>query len=253
MKGLIKHPLRVSGRLVWLCAELTIAGAGFMFLALFRRCHQARSRWLQRCCKRLLPVFGIACAVTGTAPTSGLLVSNHLSYLDIVVFGALGPAVFIAKREVKSWPVFGWLAILAGTVFVDRRRRSAVRRSNEKITGALEAKQLVVLFPEGTSTDGSTVLPFKSSLLAPVLATNMPITTACMKYTMADGDVAEEVCYWKDMTLVPHLINLLSKKLVRSFVCFDSQPTTATNRKVLAVDLHLSVLRIYRRITARTA
>lgn len=80
--------------------------------------------WLQNSSRRLLRVFRIETQFTGDIPSSGLLVCNHLSYLDIVVLAAITPCVFVAKREVKKWPVFGWFARLAGTVFVHREQRA---------------------------------------------------------------------------------------------------------------------------------
>jgi len=246
VKGFIKHPVRVAGRLIWLCAELIIAAVGFLCAAFYRSPNHARTRWLQICCRRLLPVVGIRCGVAGKLPASGLLVSNHLSYVDILVFGAICPSVFVAKREVKSWPVFGWLAILAGTLFVDRNRCSAVIQTNHEIAEVLNANQVVVIFPEGTSSDGSTVLPFKSSLLEPAVNLDQPVTTACLHYVLLDGDVAEEVCYWKDMTFVPHLINLLSKNGIVASILVEQGERRPVDRKALAMTLHSSVSAMHR-------
>jgi 1-acyl-sn-glycerol-3-phosphate acyltransferase len=110
-----------------------------------------------------------------------LLVANHLSYLDIVLLSSLTPCVFVAKNEVKDWPVFGWFARLAGTVFVDRNDRRDAARANELIRSALREGALVVLFPEGTSSNGSTVLPFKSSLLQAAIGERVPFTGAALR------------------------------------------------------------------------
>src|SRR6185436_7426012 len=96
----------------------------------------------------------------GPCPRDGLLVSNHLSYLDILVLATLTPAVFVSKSEVKNWPVFGWFARMAGTIFLQRTRRADVVRISEEITTVLRGGHLVVLFPEGTSSNGRQVLPF---------------------------------------------------------------------------------------------
>lgn len=95
----------------------------------------------------------------------GLLVSNHLSYVDVLVIGAITPAIFVSKNEARHWPVFGALARLAGTIFVRRDKRTDVARLAAEIKNALDAGVLVVLFPEGTSSAGARVLPFKSALL----------------------------------------------------------------------------------------
>ena len=119
--------LRFLGRAIWFAAELLLYFAAFLGLLLRaggKPTQPARSRWLQWCARRTLRVFGVRYQATGAPPQTGLLVANHLSYLDILVLVSLTPAVFVSKAEVKHWPVFGWFACLAGTLFVDRTRRS---------------------------------------------------------------------------------------------------------------------------------
>jgi 1-acyl-sn-glycerol-3-phosphate acyltransferase len=206
-----------------------------------------RALWLHRICRRVLRAFGVQSTVIGTVPTRGLLVANHLSYLDIVFLGALTPCVFVAKSEVKRWPVFGWFARLAGTIFVDRNNRRDAARANEAIRAALREGALVVLFPEGTSSDGSTVLPFKSSLLEAAIGERVPITVAALRYELPNGDAGAEVCYWGEHTLVPHLIKLLSKREVRASVAFSEVPNTWRDRKKLAAQLHAEVSALHSR------
>jgi 1-acyl-sn-glycerol-3-phosphate acyltransferase len=180
----------------------------------------------------------------GPIPTSGLLVSNHLSYLDVLVLGALTPATFVAKREVKHWPVFGWFAALAGTVFVNRERRIQTGQAAKAIEAVLDRGQLIVLFPEGTSSDGTAVLPFKSSLLGPATKTICPLFAGVLQYEINDGDVGEEVCYWKDMTFFPHLLNLLTKSHIVARVRLLPVKRTTTCRKALARQLHSDLCRL---------
>ena len=170
MNSRLKHPLRVTGRLFWLGGELFLAVLNYAIHC--AACPQdslpaARATWLQNTSRRLLRVFRIETHFTGDIPSSGLLVCNHLSYLDILVLSALVPCVFVAKREVKDWPVFGWFAKKAGTVFVHREQRAQAVQTVNEIEAALQTGAVVVLFPEGTSSGGETVLPFKSSLLEP--------------------------------------------------------------------------------------
>jgi 1-acyl-sn-glycerol-3-phosphate acyltransferase len=173
-----------------------------------------------------------------------MLASNHLSYLDILMLGAITPVAFVAKREVRNWPVFGWFARLAGTMFVHREKRSDVNRSTAEIKEALRNGALVVLFPEGTSSDGDTVLPFKSALLAPATQQEHPLSASFIRYGLDDGSVADEVCYWRDMTLVPHLLNLLGKRGVSAHVSFMQVHEGCANRKELARQLHAEVVRL---------
>jgi len=243
----LNHPLRVTGRLLWLGGELLLAALNYAIHCAFcprDSLPSTRAAWLQNSSHRLLRLFRIETQFTGNIPSSGLLVCNHLSYLDIFVLAALAPCVFVAKSEVKHWPVFGWFAKLAGTVFVHREQRTRAGHTVKEIETALQTDSLVVLFPEGTSSDGHTVLPFKSSLLEPAARQAHPLSAGLIQYELSDGDASEEVCYWKDMTLVPHLINLCSKRAVQASVHFHHLGEGNANRKELARKLHAEVLRM---------
>jgi lyso-ornithine lipid O-acyltransferase len=245
MRALLLPPLRVTGRLLWLGAVICGAGLEFLGRGLFLSSSfqaQGRAQWLHRACLKTLRLLGVRVLRTGPLPTSGLMVCNHLGYLDIVVLSALTPSVFVAKREVRRWPVFGWFAVLAGTIFVDRERRERVGSTSEAIHAALKAGLLVVLFPEGTSTGGREVLPFKSALLQPATAHTGPLWAGWIGYHLPDGDAAEEVCYWKDMIFLPHLLNLMSKGTIDASVRFAAQRQRETDRKALARQLHSEVL-----------
>ena len=247
MKGFRQHPFRVVGRLIWFGGEVLLSWFDFLFRCVFcpkasRR--RARALWLQRISRRVARIFQMEMRSAGEIPSRGLLVSNHVSYLDILLLSSLTPAVFVAKREVKSWPVMGLLARLGGTVFIDRQRRTHVGAVNDEIQTALDDGALVIVFPEGTSSDGKTVLPFKSSLLEPATQQQHPLTVACIQYTLADGDAGDEVCYWGDHSFFPHLLNLLSKDKVCANVRFAPVKDHGSDRKELAQQLHAAVLEL---------
>lgn len=247
MTGWFKHPLRVTGRLLWMAGELLLAALIYLSHCAFRSGDSAtflRASWLRYTARRMLRIFRAEIQLSGPIPSHGLLVSNHLSYVDILVLGSLAPTVFVAKREVKGWPVFGWFASLGGTVFVHREKRAQSREAADAIQTVLKSGVLVILFPEGTSSNGETVLPFKSALLEPATQQSHPLFISRIAYELDDGDAGEEVCYWKDMTLLPHLINLFSKRRVRGTVRFAEVHTGETDRKILAKQLHLAVMNL---------
>jgi 1-acyl-sn-glycerol-3-phosphate acyltransferase len=243
LKSWVRHPFRVTSRLVWLAAELSFSAASFAVQRPVAN-RSKRAAWLRKTARRLTRVFGIQSFITGTVPTEGMLICNHLSYLDIVVLASMAPCVFVAKRDVNGWPVFGWFARVAGTVFVNREQRAQVGEVAREITSALNEGNLVVLFPEGTSSGGESVLPFKSSLLEPAAREDRPLAVGFIRYELDDGDVSEEVCYWKDMTLAPHLLNLLSKRSVRIHLGFQAIQEKPADRKELARGLHREVVRL---------
>ena len=238
---------RAAVKLVWFLLQVAINVGVYFFTVTFvskESKRAARANWLNFCCQRHLRIFGCTRQVTGEVPTSGLLVSNHLSYLDILTLCASAPLVFVSKADVRRWPLFGWLAALAGTVFIERERRSHVGAVNQEIQSALASGLLVVIFPEGTSSDGADVLPFRSSLLEPALRGNHQISTAWIHYALEDGDAKSEVCYWGDHTFFPHLLNLLGKKSVRATLRFGKFQRTTDDRKELAKQLHAAVLKL---------
>jgi len=211
------------------------------FFARTSRLH-ARAAWLHRWSRFACRVLGIRVTTRGSMPSSGLLVSNHLSYLDIVVLSSIRSCVFVAKRDVAAWPLFGWLAYAAGTIFVDRQRRLSSVAIVKFIRDAIAGGSLVVLFPEGTSSDGLTVLPFKSALLDSAVQLRCPVGAAAIQYALDKGSVADEVCYWRDMTLVPHLLNLFFKREIRSKCSFTPSKIRSGNRKEIASELRDEVM-----------
>jgi len=214
-----------------------------LFVRPKRRLH-ARAAWLHGWSQFACRVLGIRLTKCGSIPSSGLLVSNHLSYLDIICLSSIRPCIFVAKRDVASWPLFGWLARAAGTIFVDRKRRLSSSNAVDIIGDAIAAGALLIVFPEGTSSDGSTVLPFKSALLEPAVRLRCPITAASIDYALDDGSVANDVCYWRDMTLVPHLLNLFFKREIRANYSFSPARIRVGNRKQIARELRDEVLSI---------
>ena len=189
-----------------------------------------------------MKIFGYTADVSGEIPRNGLLFTNHLSYLDVLAIAAATPAVFVSKAEVRRWPLFGWFAALAGTVFVERERRLHVGEVNREIEAALADGALVVVFPEGTSSNGDNVLPFRTSLLEPAARGGHEISIGWLHYELADGDARQEVCYWGDHLFFPHLLNLLGKKSVHATLRFGKFQRTTDDRKELAKQLRAAVL-----------
>jgi lyso-ornithine lipid O-acyltransferase len=204
---------------------------------------RTRIEVLYRWSRRTLPRMGIRVEVTGTPPDAGLIASNHLSYLDILVYSAIVPCAFIAKREIRAWPAVGWIATLACTIYVDRSRRSETHAIQPEIQSALTGGLRLFLFPEGTSSDGSRVLPFHSSLFQPAVDLQVPVSAASIEYSIPDGSGAE-ACYFGTMKLFPHLLNLLGKHSVIAKVNFSSGSFRFADRKQASIRMHEEVERL---------
>jgi len=247
MDHALHRAFRTTVRLLWLTGELLLALVSFAALALRHAGipdRELRACWLQRVCRRLLRVFSIGLRISGPVPSTGMLVCNHLSYLDIVLIGATTPCIFVSKSEVKRWPLFGWIASLAGTLFVHRNKHSDLARITREMSQVLDAGSLLVLFPEGTTSDGSEVLPFKSSLFEPATRRPQGLSVGFIAYALNDGSVPDEVCYWRDMTLVPHLINLLGKRGLEARLCFTDIQQHSPDRKLITRQLHSEIVRL---------
>ncbi|HSM88227.1 MAG TPA: lysophospholipid acyltransferase family protein [Candidatus Limnocylindrales bacterium] len=203
-----------------------------------------RAHVLHKWSRRLLAGVNAGIVVSGRAPDQGMIVSNHLSYLDILVFSAVSHCVFVAKREVKAWPGVGWIASLGGTIYIDRSRRTDTHSIQPEIQAALAGGVRLVVFPEGTSSDGSRVLPFHSSLFQPAVDLNTAITPAAIAYAIPDGDPATEACYWGDMTLATHFLTLLTKDSVQATLTFSSQQFRFSDRKQAAQAMQAEVERL---------
>ncbi len=145
-----------------------------------------------------------------------LLISNHVSWLDIPVLSSIAPVSFIAKQEVSDWPLIGWLAKLQRTIFINRQKKASVIRTNNQILERLNKLEFVVLFAEGTSSDGNSVLPFKSSLFGALALENSQtsLQTVALAYTKIHGlPIGRRdrplVAWYGDMEMLDHAWKLL--------------------------------------------
>ena len=240
----IRRPFRVLARLA---TFVGVTGTGWMehVWRLRRRGlgrdPQSCARWVHRWSRRTLSALGIRCEHRGEVPRQGVVVCNHLSYLDIPVLAVSGPMVFVAKADVASWPLLGSLARCAGTLFLRREQRSHVAEVAAAFGPIVDGGTVVTIFPEGTSSGGETVLPFRPSLLEPAAAAGWPVTPAWITYEVGEGTVADNVAYWRDMTFAPHFFNLLAQRHLVGRVHFGKPVAGIADRKELARRLHAEV------------
>lgn len=187
----------------------------------FSWCHiekkQQVIRWWSR---QLLRLCRVQVEVQGTPIMDGpvLWVANHVSWLDIFVINSVRSTHFVAKSEIRKWPLLGWLVAGAGTVFIERERRHAIKNAVEQLR-KLFAKQLVVgVFPEGTTTDGLDVKRFHNSLFAPAIQANAPLQTVALRF-YAQGERSTRFAFTGDQSLVANLWFLLGSPSPAQIVC----------------------------------
>lgn len=198
---------------------------------------ERRALWLHFACRRVMAAMGVACRVEGQVPTHGLVVANHLSHIDIVILGAIMPCFFVAKAEVGSWPYFGRAAQSGGALFIDRSRRSSADEVAREIAQRLKLSVPVLLFPEGTSTDGSVVLRFHTGLFEPAVAARAPVTAAAIRYVIDGGIPERELCWFGDALFLPHLLRVLRTKGFCAEVHFGA-PRVYASRRMAAQATH---------------
>jgi len=196
--------------------------------------------------KICLRIFGIKIKTFGKVSINFpiLLISNHASYLDIIILGSLFKTSFIAKKEISKWPLLGILAKLQNTIFIDRRVSSLKNQENQIIKHLNEKKNLVI-FPEGTSSDGNRVLPFKSSLFnifEKNLNSKILVQTITIVYKKINGIPMnrierKNITWHSNMDLIPNIFNVLKKLSIEVEVIFNDEflPSKEYDRKKLAL------------------
>jgi 1-acyl-sn-glycerol-3-phosphate acyltransferase len=244
-RGSLRPLLRLSGLAAWTVTGLVVLALGTLVVAPVARGRRAVRRAVQRLwAAGVTRVLGVRIRVEGSAPDAPFfLVSNHLSYLDIVVYAASMPARFVAKREVRGWPGLGFLAWVAGTIFIDRESKRDAVRVLDDLSRAVGEGDGIVVFAEATSTAGARVLPFRPALLEWAARNGYPVHYASIGYrTPPGGEPAHlAVCWWGDMTFGDHLVGLARLPWIEATIRRGDAPITEHDRKRLADRLHQAV------------
>jgi 1-acyl-sn-glycerol-3-phosphate acyltransferase len=186
--------------------------------------------------------LGLTRRFCGEPPQHGLLVSNHLSYLDILLYGATLPCVFVSKQEVRAWPILGLLAALGGSVFIDRSSAASAAAAGLRIQQLLAEGVVVLIFPEGTSSDGSTVLRFHPSLFEPAVRSAVPVTAAAIGYSGAPHAAERDLCYYGEISFGPHLLQMLQLPSILATIHFAPPRACNQDRKQTAAQAREQVI-----------
>lgn len=221
-----------------------------MLLAIFYP-HLGRGRQngiLKKWSRQLLAILNIGIQIEGQQAPLGkggcLIVANHISWLDIFVLNAIRPTRFVAKSEVRGWPVIGWLCKRAGTIFIERAQRQNAAATNKHICLLLEQDICVGLFPEGTSTDGRQVGHFHSSLFQPAIDAGAMLHPIALRYQDKAGRPSAAAAYTGEMTLVQSICRILQCGQFNALVAFNPALVAAgENRRVLARTAQESISR----------
>ena len=203
-----------------------------------------RSDQVQRWSRQMLRALGITLHLEGQAPQHGplMLVANHLSWLDILVVHAARHCRFVSKSEVHHWPLIGPMAAAGGTLFIERASRRDAMRVVHHMATALESGDMLAIFPEGTTGDGSVLLPFHANLVQAAISAHAPVMPVGLRYVQADGQPSTAVLYIGDDTLVGSVWRTLGAPAFTARVKFgDTQMAQGRDRRQWALDLHAAV------------
>lgn len=227
------------GRFVLLMLHL-LAGVARAAVLLPLAGPQRRIEMIRDWAARILKILAVDLVVTGHAPglseRGGLFVANHVSWLDIYLLNAARPVRFVSKSEVRDWPVIGWLAEKTGTLFIRRSRRHDTARINSEVTAALKQGDCVALFPEGTTSDGSVLRPFHTSLLQPAIDAGARLWPVAIRYRNRDGSASTAAPYIDDMSFGASLRRILAQpEVVAEMEYLEPLAVQGRSRRELAV------------------
>ena len=219
------------------------------------RTRPERAAWLTGFCRAALRAVDMSCSTEGHVPMEGAVITNHLSYLDIVVHASIRPCVFVSAIETRKMPLIGWISMMAGTVYVERGAGGSAEKAAQGMAKGFRDGLPVVFFPEGgTFVGDELVMPFHSGLLAQALEAEAHVTAGFIRYELSAEDVARgrsarNDVHWGHQGLVAHLWNFLGLHGLKAKVRFAEAPITFSgqayeDRKVAAVEAREAVLGI---------
>ena len=228
---------------LWLSIWLHVIGGVIRLLLVFPYSNfQAKHIHIKNWSKRLLSILGIELSVINAnvlKDSAYLLASNHISWVDIHAINAFHPTRFVAKSEVRSWPVFGWMAMQLGTVFI---KRASSRHAHQVVTemGEVLKSESVCIFPEGTSTLGVDVRPFKPNLFEAAVIADVPVYSLAIRYiSKATGERSDVAAFVGDMGLLESMAKILKhRNLIAELTFFPPaaySPRPPNDRKWLAM------------------
>jgi 1-acyl-sn-glycerol-3-phosphate acyltransferase len=183
-----------------------ITAALILRLVFPRASPAGRRRILRWWAGKLLRIMGVATRIEGPPPgeaeTGAMIAANHVSWLDIFAISSVRPTRFIAKSEIRDWPLAGWIVERAGTIFIRRDRRREMVRINEQVRAALLEGDCVGLFPEGMTTEGDDLLKFHSSLFEAAVANHAHVHPAAIRYEHPDGSLCRAMAYVGELSFM---------------------------------------------------
>jgi 1-acyl-sn-glycerol-3-phosphate acyltransferase len=237
--------LKAAWRL--LRALVHAVGGWFTIVFVFPRLTQAqRNERVEEWSAAMLRVMGIRLQVNGVAPAHGpmLLVANHISWLDILVMHAARHCRFVAKADIRQWPLIGALTTGGGTLYIERESRRDAMRVVHKMAESLRAGEIVGVFPEGTTTDGTLVLPFHANLLQAAISAGAPAQPMALSFHDMQGRTSLAPRYDGDITLLESVWATLRSDITAVVTYGEPQRADGRDRRAWARELRAAVVKL---------
>jgi 1-acyl-sn-glycerol-3-phosphate acyltransferase len=238
----IMQALRVARVVLHLFAGMLTCGLVFPWVGSGRR-----NRYIQRWSRQLLRICNVSVEQMdgATALPHAMIVANHVSWLDIFVINTLHPCRFVAKSEIRDWPLVGWLVDKAGTVFIARGSRRDLRNIFKGLVASLHLGERVAFFPEGETAMQGQMLPFHANLFEAAIDAKVPVQPYALKYVDAAGVAHPAVDYIGETTFVQSMMTVLKSSPVRAqLTCLEPMDAIGAHRRELSQACEQSIARV---------
>jgi len=233
-------------KIILILIHLFIGTLFIIFFPIINR--KLKKLLIKRWSSLLLKIFKINLVVNNDlkkilSKKNYLIVSNHISWLDIFVINSAYPVAFVAKKSISKWPILSWLVKASETIFIDRKRITKIKETSKEVENFLKNKGSICIFPEGTSTDGSQLLNFKSNLLQTAINKNISVLPIAIQY-LQNQNFCSAPAYYAELSLLDSIRNLIRFDNIEAKLTILTEIKSISDRKVLAKEAYVKISKV---------
>jgi len=233
-------------KIILILIHLFIGTLCILFFPVINR--KLKKLLIKRWSSLLLKIFKINLVVNNDlkkilSKKNYLIVSNHISWLDIFVINSAYPVAFVAKQSISKWPILSWLVKASETIFIDRKRITKIKETSKEVENFLENKGSICIFPEGTSSDGSKLLNFKSNLLQTAINKNISVLPIAIQY-LQNQNFCSAPAYYAELSLLDSIRNLIRFDNIEAKLTILTEIKSISDRKVLAKEAYVKISKV---------
>ena len=233
-------------KIILILIHLFIGTLCILFFPVINR--KIKKLLIKRWSSLLLKIFKINLVVNNDlkkilSKKNYLIVSNHISWLDIFIINSAYPVAFVAKQSISKWPILSWLVKASETIFIDRKRITKIKETSKEVENFLENKGSICIFPEGTSSDGSKLLNFKSNLLQTAINKNISVLPIAIQY-LQNQNFCSAPAYYAELSLLDSIRNLIRFDNIEAKLTILTEIKSISDRKVLAKEAYVKISKV---------